>query len=93
MLRVLPERALTAEERADLARVPGVVACAVQADGSLHLTLAEHAPGAALAVQGRLTGLGIMVRRCELGDSLEEVFLSLTAAQQAAPVPADGSPR
>jgi len=93
VLRVLPERALTAEERADLARVPGVVACAVQADGSLHLTLAEHAPGAALAVQGRLTGLGIMVRRCELGDSLEEVFLSLTAAQQAAPVPADGSPR
>jgi hypothetical protein len=43
-------------------------------------------------VQGRLTGLGIMVRRCEVGDSLEEVSLSLTAAQQAAPVPADGSP-
>jgi ABC-2 type transport system ATP-binding protein len=95
LLRVLPERALSAEERADLARVPGVLGCAVQADGALHLTLAEDEQGAALAVQGRLTGFGIMVRRCELGDSLEEVFLTLTAAATAgtAPAPPAGPPR
>jgi ABC-2 type transport system ATP-binding protein len=92
VLRLLPERALTAAEGVELARVPGVAACTSQADGTLHLTLAEGAEGAALAVQGRLTGLGIMVRRCELGDSLEDVFLALTAARQAGPGPAEGAP-
>ncbi len=93
VLRVLPERALTAAEGAELARLPGVAACIAQADGTLHVTLAENQDGAALAVQGRLTGLGIMVRRCELGDSLEEVFLALTAGPPAAPAPSGSPPR
>jgi ABC-2 type transport system ATP-binding protein len=98
VLRLLPERALSAAECAEIARVPGVVACTAQADSTLHLALAEDGHNVELAVQGRLIGLGIMVRRCELGDSLEDVFLALTATAPAAtlpagPAPAGGPPR
>ncbi len=84
VLRVQPGRTLTPSELDELARLPGVTTCSVQEDGTLQFACDGDQQAVALALQGRLTALGIIVHRLELGDSLEQVFLALTSARPAA---------
>jgi ABC-type multidrug transport system ATPase subunit len=87
VLRFDLSRPLTDAERAIVGSLAGVNTVVTLPDGLLQVALADDAGAGALAVQGCLTGLAILVRRCEMGDSLEQVFLSLTDSRVA-----DGTP-
>ena len=79
LLRVVCARPLTGEECEALGRLPGVSAVEQRQDGMLAITLSDAGDAAAMAVQALLTARGIMIRRADLGESLEQAFLSLTA--------------